>query len=157
MRNSIIILFLVGIFLPSCMDNDPDGDWIRGSKEERLKTIEKHFRGLDNAMIEVGHRYQELFWAGRDKNWLYARYQLDKIKLAIQLAVERRPKRSESSAYFLDNDLPLVLKNVEMEDSSGFQKSFQLLTTACNTCHVKENVPFFKITIPVIRASIIGQ
>ena len=32
------------------------GDWIRGTGKEQIKTIEKQFRGFNNAMVETGYR-----------------------------------------------------------------------------------------------------
>ena len=52
-------------------------------------------------MVEIGYRYQELYWAGADSNWEYAGYQLAKIDLALANARERRPKRQASAARFL--------------------------------------------------------
>jgi len=63
------IFFILATPFSSCKDQDEQGDWIKGKDEEQIKTIEKHFRGLDLAMMETGHRYQELYWAGQDQNW----------------------------------------------------------------------------------------
>jgi hypothetical protein len=51
--------------------------------------VEKQFRGLDVAMIEIGYRFGELYWAGQDRNWDYAKYQADKVRLALELALEQ--------------------------------------------------------------------
>ena len=40
--------------------------WLaEGSTEQRFLKVARHFRGLDQAMIEIGYRYEELYWAGR--------------------------------------------------------------------------------------------
>ena len=60
---SIIALLL----LWSCgnkQEQNVQGRWINGTEQEKLETIENQFRGFDNAMTEVGYRYQELYWAG---------------------------------------------------------------------------------------------
>jgi hypothetical protein len=144
---------LVGIC--SACTTSPQGDWITGSDEARLKTTEKHFRGLDVAMLETGYRYQELYWAGQDANWEYAIYQLDKIKLSLTNAIERRPLRKESGSYFLENDLPSMYAAVNSRDTAMFKDAFQVFTISCNSCHAKEKVPFFTVHIPVVRNSVI--
>ena len=48
-------------------------------------------------MVEIGYRYQEFYWAGMDSNWEYADYQLTKMKLSLENALERRPKRRPSA------------------------------------------------------------
>jgi hypothetical protein len=149
----LTLLFLV----TACNQPNFQGDWIGGSEVEKLKTTEKHFRGLDVAMVEIGHRYQELYWAGQDENWEYATYQLDKIRLSLTHAMERRPLRKESGDYFLMNDLPLMNQAISKRDTAEFNDAFQILTTSCNSCHAKENVSSFNVTIPKIRTSIISR
>lgn len=76
--------------------------WLKGNTDEKLAQIEKHLRGLDVAMAEIGYRYGELHHAVKEKNWDYAKYQTEKIELALRLALERRPKRAASSQTFLN-------------------------------------------------------
>ena len=127
------------------------GDWIKGNDEEQLKTIEKHFRGLDMAMIEIGYRYRELFWAGKDQNWEYAAYQVDKIKLSLENALQRRPQRAKSAQSFLQTILPEMKKSVESRDTMLFNNNFEILTLNCNSCHVAEKVPYFNVQPPSQR------
>ena len=81
------VLIIISFFLLACNTNTEQniqGEWIKGTEAQQLETIEKQFRGFDNTMVEVGYRYKELYWAGQDKNWEYANYQLEKIKLTIE-------------------------------------------------------------------------
>jgi hypothetical protein len=153
---ALILTFLLG-YIFSCNTTPVQGDWIAGTETEQLKTTEKHFRGLDVAMMEIGHRYQELYWAGQDENWEYATYQLDKIKLSLTHALERRPLRKESGDDFLENDLPLMYTAVEKKDTAVFNAAFQIFTNSCNACHSKEKVPFFHISIPVEKTSLVTK
>lgn len=61
-------------------------------------------------MVETGYRYQELYWAGQDQNWEYADYQIEKIKIAIENGLERRPKRAKSAEHLLTYILPEMKK-----------------------------------------------
>ncbi len=131
----------------------PQGEWITGTAEEQLGIIEKQFRGFDNAMVETGYRYQELYWAGQDENWEYAAYQLEKIKLAIANGLQRRPKRANSAEHFLSYDLPQMQEAVAGKDTAAFREKFRALTTGCNNCHKMENVSFFNVQTPVQRQS----
>jgi hypothetical protein len=130
-----------------------NGEWIKGTEQEKLNKIEKQLRGFDMAMVEAGYRYQELYWAGQDKNWEYADYQLGKIKVAIENGLERRPKRAKSAEYFLTTILPEMKKLLEKRNSEIFNKGFQTMTINCNSCHSMEKVPFFNVQIPTERKS----
>jgi len=55
---TLISLFFISCNL--CEKKSTAGKWIVGSDEEKIRTIEKQFRGFDQAMVETGYRYQEL-------------------------------------------------------------------------------------------------
>lgn len=132
--------------------SDPEG-WLRGNDQEKFDVITKQLRGFDMAMVETGYRYQELYWAGVDQNWEYANYQIEKIRVAIENGLERRPKRAASAEYFLKEALPVMEKTLQKRDSTAFLEGILLLTTNCNACHAKERVPFFSVQIPLNRQS----
>jgi len=146
------------LLLAACQSqdkNNPAGksDWLRGSDEEKFNLISKHLRGFDMAMAETGYRYSELYWAGQDRNWGYANYQADKIRLAIESGLERRPARAASAQPFLNESLPSMKQAIEEQDSTRFVENFQKLTAACNTCHAAEGVGFFVVKYPKNRQS----
>ena len=129
------------------------GDWIKGTADEQLRTTEKQFRGLDVAMAEIGYRFTELYFAGQDGNWDYAKYQAEKIDLALRLALERRPRRAQSSQPFLNDDLPAVQKVIASGDRAAFKQAMDRLRASCMDCHVAEKLPFFTVELPERRIS----
>jgi hypothetical protein len=129
--------------------------WLKGAADERMRTVEKHLRGLDVAMVEIGYRFGELYWAGQDRNWDHAKYQADKVRLALELAIERRPQRAASAQPFLTEDLPDVVAAIEAKDPARYQAALERLRTACAKCHVAESVPFFTAQFPERRVSVI--
>jgi len=155
MKQTFFLILTLGLFAcnQQTETKSAQGDWINGTEEEKVKTIEKQFRGLDNAMVETGYRYQELYWAGQDQNWDYANYQLEKIKLAIENGLQRRPKRAKSAEHFLTYILPEMQKSIRSNDTIEFNKNFEVLTSNCNSCHAMEKVPFFTVRTPIERQS----
>lgn len=135
--------------------NQPAGTdgWLNGSSHEKFETVAAQFRGFDVAMVETGYRYQELYWAGQDENWDYAKYQLDKIKLAMENGFVRRPKRAKSAEVFMNEVLPAMQKAVAAKNTAVFSKNFQMLTANCNACHALEKLPFFNVQPPLERVS----
>lgn len=164
MLQSLLIMFkttallLILFAITACNKPTPaEGDWIKGSPQEQLEIIETQFRGMDKAMVEVGYRYQELYWSGQDQNWPYADYQLKKIEKGTRLGLERRPKRAKSVQHFLNNALPNMAKAIEMKDTTLFNQNFEALRVSCNSCHVMEGFPTFVIGVPKNRQSCIGN
>jgi len=127
--------------------------WLSGTSDEKFTTVERHLRGLDQTMAEVGYRFTELYWAGKDRNWAYARYQLDKIELTLKLGVERRPKRAASASPFLAEEIPAMRQAIEREEGTAFQDGITRLRSACMRCHVQENVQWFVVEMPERRLS----
>ena len=152
MKNLVLLLV---IFITTACQNksqeQPQGSWITGSGQNQIETIEKQFRGFDMAMVETGYRYVELYWAGKDQNWEYASYQLQKIRKTINNGLERRPKRAKSATNFLNTTLPEMEKAIQSQDSVTFAKNFHKLTISCNTCHELEKLTFFNVKEPVYR------
>ncbi len=150
------ILILILVVLTACSRTETvqvEGKWIKGNAQEQINTIEKQFRGFDMAMVETGYRYQELYWAGKDKNWDYANYQLKKIEKTIKNGLERRPKRAQSAQHILSTVLPELQQSISNHDSLQFNAKFNTLTINCNACHLMERVPFFTVKTPVERQS----
>lgn len=125
--------------------------WLSGMTEEKFSQIERHLRGLDVTMAEIGYRYGELHWARREKNWDYAKYQAEKISLALQLALERRPKRAPAAQPFLTDSLPAVQRAIASQDSPQFEQALERLHNACVACHQAENVSYFKDAVERLR------
>ena len=129
------------------------GDWLQAAPPERVRQLERHLRGTDVAMWEIGYRFTELFYAGEDANWDYAKYQAEKIDLALRLALERRPKRVQSARPFLNNDLPAVQQAIQAHDPAAFRDAIERLRAACVRCHTDEKLPFFTVELPERRVS----
>lgn len=128
-----------------------DSQWLKGTMDERFGQVERHVRGLDLAMAEIGYRYGELLVAGRERNWDYAKYQAEKMDLSLRLALERRPKRAQSAQSFLKENLPAVLRAVQSKNEQHLDVSLEQLHNSCVTCHRSENVLYFRGALERIR------
>lgn len=131
-------------------------EWLKGTTEERFGRVERHLRGMDQAMAEIGYRYGELLVAVRERNWDYAKYQAEKIDLSLRLALERRPKRAQSSQAFL-NDLPTVIRAIQSEDGQQLNSAMERLHDSCVACHQSEKVLYFRGAVERIRNNALGQ
>ncbi len=154
--------YLLLILLTACNQTpqpmSPSGKegWLKGSAHDQMDTVARHLRGNDLAMWEVGYRYGELYWAGSEGNWDLAAYQMKKIRLAMDLAVERRPNRVASYEAFFSGGLPPINQAISAKDKVAFDTGFDQLTGACNVCHVAENLAFFAVRKPVYRSAPLG-
>ena len=127
--------------------------WIQGDPGQRWETVEKQLRGLDVAMVEIGYRYEELYWAGMDSNREYADYQVTKIRLSLENALERRPKRRSSAEGLFLPVLDEMRLAIATRERAVFEEAFGGLTASCNSCHVAEGVASFRVEPPEVRRS----
>jgi hypothetical protein len=158
MKPIVILYVFVFACLYSCNaseEKNPSGidGWLKGDVSQKFETIAKQLRGFDMAMVETGYRYQELFWAGKDENWEYAAYLSEKIKVAIENGLERRPKRAASAHNFLNFALPEMDSVIISRDTIKFNQVFMALTANCLACHALEKVAFIKVMTPIERQS----
>lgn len=154
-RSRIALLVFGCLASHGCSNSPPasDATWLATDAQARGAQLERHLRGFDVAMVEVGHRYIDLYWAGQDGNWEAAAYQLKKIRLAIENGLERRPKRAVSARPFLHGSLAAMDEAVAVRDPKLFASRFQDLTADCNACHALEQVSFFEVRPPESRVS----
>jgi len=132
-----------------------DARWLlEGTTDERFVRVAAHLRGFDSAMVETRYRYGELYWAGRDRNWDYADYQLGKVETAVARGVERRPGRA-ASARMLEGAVGAVRHAITARDSAAFDAAFSTLTATCNACHQAERVPFIRVVPPAVRTTVV--
>jgi hypothetical protein len=128
-------------------------DWLVKQTDATFRSqTEKHFRGLDVSMWEIGYRYEELLHAAKGRNWDYAQYQAEKIDLSLKLAMERRPARVKSSSSFLKDSLPPVLAAIKKKDGKRLDDALTGLYQGCVECHKSEKVLHFKDAVDRIRA-----
>ncbi len=127
--------------------------WLDGDMHKKFDTVADQLRGFDAAMVEVGYRYQELYWAGMDENWPYAAYQAEKIRTAMELGFVRRPGREDSAQSFLNDAMPAVERAIQMGELEEFEAAVRVVTASCNTCHALEDVGFMRVEIPDMRPS----
>lgn len=151
-------MLICSLFLISSCQKSSDNQgltWLNLPDNGKFLVIEKQFRGFDVTMVEVGYRYNELYWAGEDQNWELAEYHLDKIGHTMKLGLDRRPKRRASAEMIFPilENLTLLAKE---KDRPKFREEFKTLKQACINCHQAEGVPFFKVGIPKVRLSPIG-
>lgn len=128
----------------------PSDSWLQGSVDERLETVADQLRGFGATMLEVDHRYGELYFAGQDRNWAYAAYQMDEMDEALEYGLQRRPARAANAAM-LEPALAAVQAAVDARDPAAFKTAFTQLTATCNACHQAEDVAFIQVATPTQR------
>jgi hypothetical protein len=88
----------------------------------------------------VQPRHIKLGLAGKERNWLYAAYELDQLRETLADVAEILPKhRNLSLPDMIESTVraPLAALSaaIQAKDSNQFNAAYGQLTVACNTCH----------------------
>ncbi|HUA51706.1 MAG TPA: hypothetical protein VMB81_06055 [Candidatus Sulfotelmatobacter sp.] len=110
--------------------------------------------GLGDLMtMAVQPRHIKLAAAGREKNWIYAAYELGEIKEAFDDVARSVPVWESMPIATMIRSLtkaPLVAlgEAIKSADPSRFEAAYGKLTDACNSCHQAANHGMIVIRVP---------
>ena len=124
-------------------------DWRQGNelapKVERLVEV---LPNAGNIMIEVGARYQNLYWAAKQGKWDFAGYQAEEIRELIEKLQITRPKRAATAGEFLHAVYPMLPAAVKTREWKKFEAAFEKMRHECMACHGKNEVGFVQLPVP---------
>lgn len=123
-------------------------DWLKGSTDEKLKTLAEIQPGLGTVMIEYGARYMNLYYAAKGGNWDLAAYQLKEAREIQEVGETTRPARADALKGFEKNYLDPLDATIKAKDFKKFEKAFKNGIQGCNTCHIGQGFPFIKVQLP---------
>jgi hypothetical protein len=109
--------------------------------------------GLGEFMTATQLRHAKLWFAGKNRNWDLAAYEVDEIKEGLQDAakfhatVDGIPV-AEMIKTILDPRLERIEKAIDAKNNAQFASAFDALTDGCNSCHTKAGKPFIRIQRP---------
>jgi hypothetical protein len=134
-------------------DDRPAGQdgWLTGDTHAKFDMVAEQLGGFDQTMMEVGYRYQVLYWAGEDQNWALARFQIEEMEGTVERGLIRRPERRQNAKDFLETALPQLDEAALRQDQALFRERFEALRANCISCHVLEDMAFLNVTIPEVR------
>jgi hypothetical protein len=122
--------------------------WLKGTPEEKLKTLAEIQPGLGTVMMEYSARFTNAYYAAKGGNWDLADYQL-KEALEIQEVGEiTRPKRAEALKTFESKYLDPLGKAITAKDMNAFESAFKEAQDGCNACHKDQGYPYIRYELP---------
>jgi len=109
--------------------------------------------GLGEFMTATQLRHAKLWFAGKQRNWELAAFEIDEIREGLEDAKGQVPVLdgipiAELIKTNIDPAFAGLEKAVEAKNSAQFATAFDHLTDACNTCHTAANKPFIRIQRP---------
>jgi hypothetical protein len=122
-------------------------DWrTTGNEGQKLEQLLAAMPGTAHWMFEMGERYKNLYWAGKQGKLEFAEYQLEEIEGLVRMVQLTRPKRKATAQEFLDTSIPAMQESLRGRQWKAFKTGFNQLAQGCMHCHVQNDHAF--ITLP---------
>ena len=128
------------------------------------KNLKRLQAQIDSLQIQLGNTYKpgfgefmtgiqihhaKLWFAGKNKNWKLADFEVQEIMEAIENIQKFQTERKESQKIFMINfAIDSVNSAIRQQNFSAFESNFVLLTNTCNNCHRVTGHEFNIVKIP---------
>lgn len=127
--------------------------WLKGSADDKIKTLEDLQPGLGTIMMEYSARYTNAYYAAKGGNWGLAGYHIKEAREIQEVGENTRPKRASSLKAFESAYLDPLDKAIEAKDFKKFEVAFKAGIQGCNGCHASQGFPYIKYELPKESAS----
>jgi len=113
------------------------------------KLIDTYKPGLGEFMLGIQLHHAKLWFAGTNKNWKLADFEINEIGESLDDIKKYCTDRPEiKSIGMIDPAIKSINAAIKQKDVELFKKGFIDLTNNCNNCHKTVNHEFNVITIP---------
>ncbi|MGG9961289.1 hypothetical protein [Ferruginibacter sp. SUN106] len=148
MKYSIIITVLV-VFI-SCNQSTGNNKVLQNRIDSLEKKLADTYKpGFGEFMSSIQVHHAKLWFAGQNKNWALADFEIHEIMEAVENIQKYQAERKESEKVIMINPaLDSVNAAITKQDPVQFRNSYVLLTNTCNNCHHAVNFEFNVVTIP---------
>jgi hypothetical protein len=111
--------------------------------------------GLGTIMIEYGHRFAAMWFAGQAGNWDFAQYQLIEMREIQEVGETTRPARAPALKSFESQFLDPLEDQIKAKDKAKFETAYNSAVQGCNSCHGSQTsgdwpqgFRFIKVQVP---------
>src|ERR1700739_4315750 len=149
MKTLIALFFLLTIMV-SCSQQGDNTKQLQAridSLQQRLNNTYKP--GLGEFMMGMQEHHAKLWFAGINKNWALADFEVHEIGETVEDIKQYCTDRPEvKSIGTIDPGIASINNAIKQKDVDQFKKGFMELTNNCNTCHKNNQHGFNVIIIP---------
>ena len=133
------ILLIVSLLITShVIAQTGNDDWRKtGSNEEKLNNVVEVIPSAADIMFQMGERYRNLYWAGKQGKWEFAQYQTEEMQSLVKKLIITSPKRADTAKVFLADAFDGYEKAIKDKDWGKFQNAFESMRVRCMACHIQ--------------------
>jgi hypothetical protein len=144
-----LLIFLLPIVFLSCGQNDNSQQLQSRVDSLQQKLNHAYKPGLGEFMLGIQEHHAKLWFAGVNKNWELADFEVHEIGETLDDIKQYCTDRPEvKSIGIIDPAISGISAAIKQKDADAFKKGFVQLTASCNTCHKDNQHGFNVIIIP---------
>ena len=143
-----IIILSCGLF--SCQQPADNSAQLQSQINDLQKQLADSYKpGFGDLMGSIQIHHNKLFFAGENKNWKLADFEVHEILEALEDLPKFCKDREEiKSLQMIQPAIDSINIAISQKNSTLFKNSFVLLTNTCNNCHRATNFGFNVVKIP---------
>jgi hypothetical protein len=148
MRQRLLIVLTLGLF--SCKQQTGNTTILQNRIDSlEIKLADTYKPGFGEFMSGIQAHHSKLWFAGQNKNWKLADFEVHEIMEAIEDIQKFQTEREESQLIGMINPaLDSINIAIQQKNSALFKSSYTFLTNDCNKCHSAVEFEFNVVKIP---------
>lgn len=150
MKTTVCTLLLFCLFIACTTPPEDNSAKLQSQVEELQAQLENTYKpGLGEFMSSIQVHHAKLYFAGENKNWALADFEIHEIMESLEDIPKYCADREEiKSIGMLQPAIDSMNNAILHRNDASFKSSFFLLTSTCNNCHAATNHAFNVVKIP---------
>jgi len=146
----ILVILSLFLALSACESKSNNTQQLQAQIDSlQKKQLDGYRPGLGEFMLGIQLHHAKLWFAGQNKNWKLADFEVHEIGETLDDIKKYCTDRPEvKSIGMIDPAINSIDSAIKKKDLQLFNKGFIALTTNCNNCHKDNQHEFNVITIP---------
>jgi len=143
-------LYILCIIFLSCNQQKTDNTLLEAKIDSLQSRLNKTYKpGFGEFMSSIQVHHNKLWFAGQNRNWKLADFEINEIKESIEGIQHYQVDREESKKIgIIFPALDSVMQAIDQKNPALFKSSYILLTNTCNSCHRATNFEFNVVKVP---------
>jgi hypothetical protein len=145
----ILLLFSTVLLISACNQSGDNHQLQAKIDTLQAKLNDAYKPGLGEFMMSIQEHHAKLWFAGTNKNWKLADFEVHEIGETLDDIKKYCTDRYEvKSIGIIDPAINNINTAIQKKDEARFKSGFTELTNDCNSCHKDNQHGFNVITIP---------
>ena len=145
-----LILTMVVFVFAACTQHHEKQEALQDRIDSLENKLANSYKpGFGDFMSAIQAHHYKLWFAGQNKNWDLADFEMHEIMEIIEDIESVHAGRKETEVIgMIDPALDSVNFAIKKKDPDMFQRHYQLLTNTCNKCHIATDHGFIVVKTP---------